>query len=599
MRKLRIKNKKKLFIYLVFSLLFFIFLSFDNVKGTILYTESFDSETGEMSHNYYPDTYNSTYLVSNNLTMTNSFPNQTFVEDLDIPTYTFTDDTVGGNPAGWTVYESGGTVNVIAGIGGREKVVELHDTSGADRPKVSNTLDDNYTSGTVDYYIRTDDSTKTSDCIFMNYPAEPFIVRIDDGYFQHKTGGAWTNSSFAISNDTWYHFSIDFECGDGKYTNLSADDYRVTIDGTLIDTYDFISANTKIDTIRFSGQNTPQNYYIYVDEVYYSWFTLPEWTLTHNASQTNSYFNSRGVFSSNITNDEGDIYALGQKTINYTFLDRYDANATYQKLYNVTTSFTYTFTNYTMDASTAICSLNGTEYPLNNVEGTYSFSESFEFSSSSASNFTLIFNITSCMLEFSNMNHSICFNCLDVSGYTVIYQNFTLIPTFTITTEQKTTGTISLNFTINFTASSDLDKYSFYNGLGNNDRNNSLFVYILNIQHEDGWYEYGYETNSSMSQIVIISITDILDGISKSQFLNFTITFYISGNPSTLTIDNLGLVWSAPSASSSTRLIPSTVSKRGKDTVVFDYGISMIPTIIFTFILFTGYKILYYFRKKS
>lgn len=34
-------------------------------------------------------------------------------------------DTAGGNPAGWTIDEEGGTINVIAEVGNHKKVVEL------------------------------------------------------------------------------------------------------------------------------------------------------------------------------------------------------------------------------------------------------------------------------------------------------------------------------------------------------------------------------------------------------------------------------------------------------------------------------------------
>ena len=45
-------------------------------------------------------------------------------------TYNFKNDDIGGNPAGWTLDEVGGTVNVISDLDGHKKVVELHFDTG-------------------------------------------------------------------------------------------------------------------------------------------------------------------------------------------------------------------------------------------------------------------------------------------------------------------------------------------------------------------------------------------------------------------------------------------------------------------------------------
>ncbi|MFX1256669.1 MAG: hypothetical protein ACFFAN_02335 [Promethearchaeota archaeon] len=46
-------------------------------------------------------------------------------------TYGFENDLDNSNPDGWTIDESGGTVDVIAGIDGHSKVLELHDTKSS------------------------------------------------------------------------------------------------------------------------------------------------------------------------------------------------------------------------------------------------------------------------------------------------------------------------------------------------------------------------------------------------------------------------------------------------------------------------------------
>ena len=171
------------------------------------------------------------------------------------------------------------------------------------------------------------------------------------------------------------------------------------------------------------------------------------------------------------------------------------------------------------------------DYSWDNVQKEYEYN--FIFDSTSLNNFTLDFNITNGMLNITEMNYTIRFECKDLQNKTVLYQYFKLDPSISLDYLQSTRGNFLLNFTMNFTASSD-HFYDFYNSI-----NNSLFLYNLSIQHEDGWTSIVYNINSSIVQDVSINITQILNDLGKNKLLDFYIEFYLSGNPSELEIDDL------------------------------------------------------------
>ncbi|MFX1478400.1 MAG: hypothetical protein ACFFCI_09725, partial [Promethearchaeota archaeon] len=102
---------------------------------------------------------------------------------------------------------------------------------------------------------------------------------------------------------------------------------------------------------------------------------------------------------------------------------------------------------------------------------------------------------------------------------------------------QKTRGNWILNFSYTFIESSDAEIYNFFNSI-----NYSLFHFNISILHESGWTSVVYNYNTSQSDIhFTLNITSVLDGLGKDQFLDFYIEFYLSGNPSNLTLDNLTL----------------------------------------------------------
>lgn len=186
--------------------------------------------------------------------------------------YSFTDDS--GSPDGWSTIISGGTVSVISYLGGHTDVVELHDTSGNDHVDMYQTT--TQVNGTIDFWMRTDDASKRIGIQGSEYPFQTFAFAIyDDAFCFYNSTNDWQNiENTPIPEDnTWYHITLDFECGDGKYKGLSNDTFRIYIDGIPYGTFNSSNDRTHIDRILFGTEGSLQGYYGYIDAIGYSWDT--------------------------------------------------------------------------------------------------------------------------------------------------------------------------------------------------------------------------------------------------------------------------------------------------------------------------------------
>ncbi|MEA3248449.1 MAG: hypothetical protein U9Q73_01960 [Nanoarchaeota archaeon] len=160
----------------------------------------------------------------------------------------------------------------------------------------------------------------------------------------------------------------------------------------------------------------------------------------------------------------------------------------------------------------------------------------FQFNSTDVDDFDLIFNITNGLIEIRDMNYTITFECLNLYGGNEIYQYFKIDPVFSIDYLQKTRGNWILNWSMNFTESSDYLIYNFTNSI-----NSSLFLYRIGVECEDGWLIYNFTTNTSFSSDLTFNITDFLNNNSKTTFLDYYFEVYLAGNPSEVSFDDMVL----------------------------------------------------------
>ncbi|KKM91317.1 hypothetical protein LCGC14_1229740, partial [marine sediment metagenome] len=178
-------------------------------------------------------------------------------------TYSFENDLIGSNPAGWTVYEGGGTVNIIGSVGNHKKVVELDDTDAVNDVNLVNTFVSVQTSGTIELWINTDDVTTKRTFIYGGGGSN-FILFIDGDKWQYYDAHVLNDVGLTAVVNIWYHFKINFDC--------ATDTYDIIIDGIEYQTgVDFYDPAVNIPSLFIGSRGNDQDYKIYLDAVDYSW----------------------------------------------------------------------------------------------------------------------------------------------------------------------------------------------------------------------------------------------------------------------------------------------------------------------------------------
>ncbi|MFW9970089.1 MAG: hypothetical protein ACFFDF_07790 [Candidatus Odinarchaeota archaeon] len=150
-----------------------------------------------------------------------------------------------------------------------EKFLQLYHSSSSGIGDVRNYFSSSQTSGTVEFWFRTTDATRTNYILFFQNTVQKVTARINAEQFQWHDG-SWHNL-MSISDNTWYHLRIDFECGNGEYQGLSSDTATIYINDVDKGTYSFSGVADYFDTLRFKV-DTPSCYYsLLIDAVGYSW----------------------------------------------------------------------------------------------------------------------------------------------------------------------------------------------------------------------------------------------------------------------------------------------------------------------------------------
>lgn len=258
--------------------------------------------------------------------------------------------------------------------------------------------------------------------------------------------------------------------------------------------------------VNFYGLNNSNEFQLYIDQLKYEY---------------------------NYTTTEGDIYSSLSKSIDYSFLNRYDSDTDYQKLYNITTQFHYRFTNTSKYSNFTEFIIDSHEHTLMDSGEWEFFSFNFEFNSTNVDAFETLFNVSNGILEIKNMNHTLKFNCLDTSNRVALGQYYSFDLPISLDYQQRHRGNWSLNFTIDF---DNTYTEEWYNQL-----NSSQFLMRLSATHEDGTDTiYNINMNESLDQEFSINISKRLEDIGKYEFKGADLEIYLAGNNS-VTLDDLTL----------------------------------------------------------
>lgn len=193
--------------------------------------------------------------------------NQTEVSEVFNSTWSFTDDSIGSNPSGWTVDETGGTVNVHSTIGNHGNILEFYDNANPDR--VYATADfgaQEY--GTVEFWVRATDTWKSFSFQMNNNGfsgTNVFKLLFDDDTIQYR-GSGWTATGCSITDNTWYHVRTDFELTGGGYMGLPQYRLDIYLDGDQIVSEGLLSNSLgSVNHLQFWSGTTDANYDYYID----------------------------------------------------------------------------------------------------------------------------------------------------------------------------------------------------------------------------------------------------------------------------------------------------------------------------------------------
>lgn len=233
--------------------------------------------------------------------------------------YSFTDDTIGGNPADWTSIEGAGYgINVIESLNDHAMVVNHSDATGGGNGGMYQDFAAAHTSGIVEFWARQDaDDARFNFRLFRADLAEVIYVLFDtDGNINYLGTGMSNNTICEYAADTWYHFSIDY----------NTTGFQVEINGVLYGagrTFSFPNAMSGGLT-RFTFCNHfyggPWNGYI--DAIDYSW--APGYYFNRNNDTTPTYTTEGSYLSPALDLGEYNNYFVTYINLSYSLPDDSD-----------------------------------------------------------------------------------------------------------------------------------------------------------------------------------------------------------------------------------------------------------------------------------
>lgn len=170
--------------------------------------------------------------------------------------------------------------SVIDDIGGHEKVLEIQDNNNAIEGYWQLQYGNSGTeSGSIEFWLRSSYISDNTTNFAINLMTDgtgliPIYVG-DNGTFYYKN--IYNGNSSEIENiprlvsNTWHHIRIDYECGNGNYSGLGEEQWRITLDGAISSNFTMQIGPPffdvlYLDTLQILSGN-PYNMSIYCDAI--------------------------------------------------------------------------------------------------------------------------------------------------------------------------------------------------------------------------------------------------------------------------------------------------------------------------------------------
>ncbi len=188
-------------------------------------------------------------------------------------TYGFENDANMDYPSDWGIHENGGTLKVIAGLQGHNKVIEFYRNSVATQEVYMYQNLSPKTNGTVEYWVLIADVSEYMGIHIYNGASVTTQFAIRGSKWQYASPIGWENvpNLSDPQSNRWYHISINFECSTNNYKNLGQYKQEFFVDGVSSGELDFRFNYDEVNHIRFTNGRDDNDYFGYIDAIGLSW----------------------------------------------------------------------------------------------------------------------------------------------------------------------------------------------------------------------------------------------------------------------------------------------------------------------------------------
>ncbi|MHA2471861.1 MAG: Loki-CTERM sorting domain-containing protein [Promethearchaeota archaeon] len=188
-------------------------------------------------------------------------------------TYGFENDNPYQHPQEWSIYEGGGTLEVVPEIYNHKKVIKIYRNSApGEWVYLSSQTMTPQTHGTIEYWVLIEDISKFMGVRLTGGGLDILFFGIRRSKWQYATG-VWNTLQNIPDpiNNTWYHVKIQFECSTGNYMSLGQYKLEIVVDGVSSGEIPFQNDQSSADYFDLRSGQSEYDYNGYLDSVGFSW----------------------------------------------------------------------------------------------------------------------------------------------------------------------------------------------------------------------------------------------------------------------------------------------------------------------------------------
>ncbi len=199
--------------------------------------------------------------------------------------FDFNHDAVGSNPSGWTTSEPASTsIAVTSNYSDHTKVTHLDDDSTSGYCDFYNDFS-GQSNGSIEFWFLMPDVSCPLQIQLKNSDYSQYIAQLSVSYdyggvtqdylAYHHVNGSWCDL-VQLTDNTWYHVRLTFDCTNGNYDGLNQYTYRLYLTSAAVNQtfgpYVFYSNESDVGRFRFNTYDFPRQVSeAYLDAIDYFW----------------------------------------------------------------------------------------------------------------------------------------------------------------------------------------------------------------------------------------------------------------------------------------------------------------------------------------